>query len=401
MWQMKRDRASTPTQLLSLSLAVKVTALLLAGHRVRSFSNTHHCSRNRNSDRDRGCQWSFSQSPRVALRAGNDDKLDWNPKSNPKIARLPSYSDDWLLNFHNRDQSQKQLATNSLAAWNEEIRNQQATIIEWQDSFQRNYLADFTPPMSNGLNCLMVGGDFDVYDDEEDGTRRLKLPWEDVPEAQITSLRVLEDSIATSVVAVEKEEDLVSASTTEENDDDETIIIVDSNNNDEDKDASVSERSMVATAGANQEMLGTMLRTELVSVDRTTETNADNDDSSSTTALRVMDPNKPVATYDCIVDQGLMDRVLALASDNNAEQTVHELLEEAAMAMKEFGIYVLTTKTLTEDSRELLERYGLEAGFEWQFELDGISNDSQVVSVARRFNNGAMPKVGRLSRYQP
>lgn len=399
---MKRHRASTSAPL--LSLAVKVTVLLLAGHRVRSFSNTHHCNRNcdRDRDRDHGCQWSTSQSPRVALCAGNDGKLDWNPKSNPKIARLPSYSDDWLLNFHNRDQSEKQLATNSLAAWNEEIRNQQATIIEWQDSFQRNYLADFTPPMSNGLNCLMVGGDFDVYDDEEDGTRRLKLPWEDISEAQITSLRVLEDSIATSVVAVEEEEeDLVTASTTEENDDDETIIIVDSNNNDEDKDASVSERSMVAATGAKQALLGTMLRTELVSVDRTTETNADNDSSSSTTAVRVMDPNKPVATYDCIVDQGLMDRVLALDSDNNVEQTVHELLEEAAMAMKEFGIYVLTTKTLTEDSRELLERYGLEAGFEWQFELDGISNDSQVVSVARRFNNGAMPKVGRLSRYQP
>jgi len=62
------------------------------------------------------------------------------------------------------------------AAWNEEIHSEQATIIEWQDSFQRNDLADFTPPMSNGLNCLMVGGDFDVYEDETDGTRRLKLP---------------------------------------------------------------------------------------------------------------------------------------------------------------------------------------------------------------------------------
>ena len=156
MWQMKRHRASTSAPL--LSLAVKVTVLLLAGHRVRSFSNTHHCNRNcdRDRDRDHGCQWSTSQSPRVALCAGNDGKLDWNPKSNPKIARLPSYSDDWLLNFHNRDQSEKQLATNSLAAWNEEIRNQQATIIEWQDSFQRNYLADFTPPMSNGFVAPQV-----------------------------------------------------------------------------------------------------------------------------------------------------------------------------------------------------------------------------------------------------
>ena len=75
------------------------------------------------------------------------------------------------------------------------IRDQQATIIEWQDSFQRNDLADFTPPMSNGLNCLMVGDGFDVVNDN-DGNKRLKLPWEEEPEAQITSLRVLPESVA-------------------------------------------------------------------------------------------------------------------------------------------------------------------------------------------------------------
>jgi len=62
------------------------------------------------------------------------------------------------------------------AAWNEEIHSEQATIIEWQDSFQRNDLADFIPPTSNGLTCLILGADFDVYEDETDGTRRLKLP---------------------------------------------------------------------------------------------------------------------------------------------------------------------------------------------------------------------------------
>jgi hypothetical protein len=76
-------------------------------------------------------------------------------------------------------------------------------------------------------------------------------------------------------------------------------------------------------------------------------------------------------------------------------------MEEAAVAIKDLGIYVLVTKELTEDSRRVLEEYGLKAGMEWQFELDGISDDTQVVSVARRFCTGEMPKVGRLSRYQP
>ena len=61
---------------------------------------------------------------------------------------------------------------------------------------------------------------------------------------------------------------------------------------------------------------------------------------------------------------------------------------------------MLVTEELTQESRDMLEEYGLEAGLEWQFELDGIS-DGQVVSVARRFCTGEMPKVGRLSRYQP
>eukprot|EP00536_Pseudo-nitzschia_multiseries_P003202 jgi/Psemu1/301820/fgenesh1_kg.47_\ len=146
-----------------------------------------------------------------------------------------------------------------------------------------------------------------------------------------------------------------------------------------------------------------VLRTELVS--QPTDTTAENQNGSSDTAIRPKDPNKPAATYDCIVDQGLMDRVLAIDNNNNnlMEKTVCELLGEAAVAMKEFGIYVLVTKTkvLTDDARRLLEQYGLESGFEWEFELDGISDERQVVSVARRFNTGEMPKVGRLSRYQP
>lgn len=310
----------------------------------------------------------------VKLRAGNNNeggKIDWKPESNPKIAQLPSYSDNWLLNFHNWDQSEKQLVTNSLAKWNEEIRNEQATIIEWQDSFQRNDLADFTPPMSNGLNCLMVGEDFGVVNDDDDGNGRVKLPWEEESGAQITTLRVLEESV---VDDTPEKGGLVIEST---------------------KVSEIPTETAITTSG--QSIAGTnggRIQTELVPYVSTTTTTP----SGSSSAIVAQDPNKQAASYDCIVDQGLLDRILPL---ENSHETVHELLEEAAIAIKDLGIYVLVTKELTEESRKILDDYGLKAGLEWQFELDGISDDTQVVSVARRFCTGEMPKVGRLSRYQP
>ena len=384
-----------------LPLPLLLVILVLGSDHVLSFSSIEISA---------GCHSRHLSSrvskstPLVELRANNDDdsKIDWSPESRPKIAELPSYSDDWLLNFHNWDQSEKQLVTNSLTTWNDEIRNEQANIIEWQDSFQRNDLADFTPPMSNGLNCLMVG---DAFGDD-DGSRRVRLPWEEESEAQITSLRVLEES------AEDTREDNMVTEMTEENkitqdnnnnydddsDDDEIVLTINCNDDkNEDEDQEVSGVPLAAVPQSKGSMCGTnggMVRTEVVS--RSSGTTSASSESSS--AMRVQDPNKYAAAYDCIVDQGLMDRILVL---ENSHETIRELLEEAAIAIKELGIYVLVTKDLSEDSRKILEDYGLKAGLEWQFELDGISDDTQVVSVARRFCNGEMPKVGRLSRYQP
>eukprot|EP00565_Helicotheca_tamesis_P007125 CAMPEP_0185736952 /NCGR_PEP_ID=MMETSP1171-20130828/29272_1 /TAXON_ID=374046 /ORGANISM="Helicotheca tamensis, Strain CCMP826" /LENGTH=78 /DNA_ID=CAMNT_0028407731 /DNA_START=51 /DNA_END=284 /DNA_ORIENTATION=- len=39
---------------------------------------------------------------------------------NKKEDEGPSYSDDFLLDFHNTDQAMKQLVTNSLTVWNKE-----------------------------------------------------------------------------------------------------------------------------------------------------------------------------------------------------------------------------------------------------------------------------------------
>lgn len=287
---------------------------------------------------------------------------------------LPSYSDNFLLNFHNQDQAQKQSVSNSLAVWNEELQREQERIIEWQDSFQRNDLADFTPPMSSGLNCLMVGG-------EGFGGDNIKLPWEEEAEANVTPLRI----------------------TTEEyrsNDDSEPLVKstrkMDKHDSDESSRTQPSHPVIIGTAP--------------LAVAKNENDDARSQTAASSSSIRVKDPTKAAAVYDCIVDQGLMDAVIALRSvpsgsseeDNeNNKSAIQELLYEAATAIREHGIYVLVTKSLSQETRTILEECSQVAGFEWHFELDGISGEDQVVSVGRRFCNGEMPKVGRLSRFQP
>jgi hypothetical protein len=259
----------------------------------------------------------------------------------------PSYSDGFLLGFHNQGQDEMQLETNSLAVWNEQLQEEQLSVKEWQDSFQRNGLADFTPPMSLGLNCLMVGG-------EDFGGENTKLPWEDEAEATVTPLRITAESTQVTDPAESG---------------DGAIIIK-------------------ATPALENENPSTIIKTEAVGRD-------------TATSLSVKDPNKAAAAYDCIVDQGLLEAVLALSDDN----AVQELILEAATAIREHGIYVFVSRApLLPQTKALLEECSILAGLEWHFELDGISNmeqSSEVVSVARRFCNGAMPRVGRLSRFQP
>jgi len=215
-----------------------------------------------------------------------------------------------------------QLVTNSLTVWNKEQEREQVRIIEWQDSFQRNGLADFTPPMSSGLNCLMVGG-------EELGGENIKLPWEDEAEADVTPLRVLEPEM---------------------------------------------ENEQGITPENVPEMTVPLVRTERVHAPESYSP------SDSSTTIRVVDPTKTAGQYDCIVDQGLMDAVIAL----NSPSSIQELLSEAAFAIQEHGIYVLVTSSkLSDETRQTLQECTDLVGFEWEFELDGISNDSQVVSVAR------------------
>ena len=285
----------------------------------------------------------------------------------------PSYSDSWLAKIHDQKQDAYQLLTNSLAAWNEDLQREQEQIKEWKDSFDRNNLSDFCPPFNVGMNCLMVGDGSSLFDKEEPtdivpnsndsmnaGQRPRRgdqLPWEDEPGAEVTSLEVV----------------LPEASSA--------------------GDPSLIPLSSTSDASSQE------WRTRLSP--RKREKTVPPSSYSSPGFISVADADRPASIYDAIVDQGLLGSVLALEDKATRDKVVNELLFEAATAIREHGIYVLITPTLSQEVQDLLREGSDKAGLEWAFALDGISDTSQVVSVARRYNNGAMPKVGRLSRYQP
>jgi hypothetical protein len=290
---------------------------------------------------------------------------------------VPSYSDDWLFSFHNKCQNEKQLVTNSLEVWNQHEQQSQREILEWQESFQRNGIADFTPPMSAGLNCLMVGGDIDNANNSHHHHHHQqqadffydnnKLPWEDLPEADITSLRVVSSNNDPNLLLPPGEDEKSSGGMLT-------------------KSSSSTKNGMMTST--------TSVSTTLISMPSTRNT-IDDDMPSNSSSKKIRRRDKEASVYDCIVDQGLLSAVLI------NEETVRELLLEAAVALREHGIYVLVTQSLADETRSMLQSMSLDTGLEWQFELDGISDETSQVSVARRFCTGAMPKVGRLSRYQP
>ena len=89
--------------------------------------------------------------------------------------------------------------------------------------------------------------------------------------------------------------------------------------------------------------------------------------------------------FDCILDGGVMNSVLSALPDTvtwhsragpAALLELHSLMQEANEAIREFGIYVAITDG--------------PMGMEWNFELDGLSNEDVGVSVARKFFNGVV-----------
>mmetsp|Transcript_18904 Transcript_18904/g.46828 ORF Transcript_18904/g.46828 Transcript_18904/m.46828 type:complete len:321 (+) Transcript_18904:48-1010(+) len=299
-------------------------------------------------------EWRLAFRPKPSSFVLHNSFLD-----RQKMQNDPSYSDNFLLNFHNQAQDEKQTETNSLKVWNEEMAKEQISVREWQDAFQRNNLADFTPPMSAGLNCLMVGAP------EEDGT---KLPWEDEAEATVTPLRIPEKASTATTQGVTIDMPIEDA-----------IVLSDSSSNSQDESSNIlpAPSDIVVVSADKEDTKKSSRKPAAPSLSKASQT--------------------PAASYDCIVDNGLLDSVVALGE----KKAVQELLLEAATAIRGFGIYVyVAAEPLSAETKQTLLDTSELAGLEWQFELDGLLESGEIVSVARRYNTGELPSVGKLSRFQ-
>ncbi|KAL3931015.1 MAG: hypothetical protein SGBAC_011506, partial [Bacillariaceae sp.] len=148
------------------------------------------------------------------------------------------------------------------------MAKEQLSVKAWQDAFQINGFADFTPPMSAGLNCLMVGAPEAV-----DGT---KLPWEDEAEATVTPMRLPKEATQVIVMDTTSVDDAIVVS---------DMIHLQTDNAEPAADFVVSGDSSLTTTTAPT-------TAPTASLSKTSQT--------------------PAASYDCIVDNGLLDSVVAL-----------------------------------------------------------------------------------------
>ena len=57
-----------------------------------------------------------------------------------------------------------------------------------------------------------------------------------------------------------------------------------------------------------------------------------------------------------------------------------------------------TNGPLSEQSKDYLLRMGDLLGLQWQFELDGISDDNICVNVARKYFKEELPTIGKLAK---
>lgn len=258
---------------------------------------------------------------------------EWNENDGKSSGALgkKSYNDGALYSFHMLTQAQKNrdysamdtyVDTNSL--WN----------LAWHDSFVRNGLSDFVPPLTDTLNVLVVEGSGGASDGiavvEEDVndptivTTQTKSPTEGA--ASLNPLQKVDDSSCSFLAAV-----------------------FDRDENDK-------------------------------------ENNEPGEDRRG---------SLDVASYDCIMDRGLM---ADLCASGNDRENLGRLLWEATKRIRENGIYVANTPPLSSEMKEYLTVLGKWLGLQWEFDLDGISDTDISVNVARKYWDGELPSFGKLAK---
>jgi hypothetical protein len=300
-----RQLAATGSALLLLSVA---TETILAFQEVTSI---HRC-------RPTNCR--------------KDSFVTYISSSSNDGAISKAYNDNALFNFHMMTQAQK---IRDYSAMDTFVNTQSLWNLAWHESFVRNGLTDFVPPMTGELNVLVVGG------------RKQQLIDGDTNN---------EDALSGSSFAQKQDhtvDSLEQADTREH----------------------VQRESSCAFLAAV--------------LDDKSSTGLSGDTKDNTDALEFV-------TYDCIMDEGLLADLVRGFTDKNlsnkTKQDVARLLFEATKRIREMGIYVANTSPMSTETKEYLLLLGDIIGLQWEFDLDGISNENTSVNVARKF--GTCPTIG-------
>jgi len=263
-----------------------------------------------------------------ALSAKGDDDTEGNNNGGGSGALGKTYNDDFLFNLHMMTQQQK---IRDYSASNYYVDTNSLWNLAWHDSFVRNGLSDFVPPLTDNLNVLIVGGPASQ------------------PEIDVVAVVDGDSDTITETSATP-----IEAGATE------GLAQADA------QDSSCSFLAAVFDDGNNN------------------SNTLEGEDSTSDLGFE---------SYDCIMDQGLIadliargdhqfDDTVGTAANNNKEE-LGRLLLEATKRIKEMGIYVASTPPLSGETKEYLTEVGQLLGLQWVFDMDGISDSNVSVNVAR------------------
>lgn len=263
-----------------------------------------------------------------------------------------AYNDDALFQFHMMTQRQK---IRDYSAMDTYVNTKSLWNLAWHDSFVRNGLADFVPPLTDSLSVLVVGNRF---------------------QGPTTAVGEIEDT----------KDDTTSSTSGAINEEEEDLVAVKAAVNDDDVEEDAESRSTQQSQDSSCSFLAAVF-------DDNNRFGEDESSSSSSSSTEL-----EFTSYDCIMDKGVMADLCASADNDDSnndyknKKDMARLLYEATKRIRESGVYVANTPPMSIETKEYLTKLGEYLGLQWEFDLDGISNDDLSVSVARKF--GSCPTIG-------
>ena len=253
-----------------------------------------------------------------------------------------SYNDNALFEFHQRTQEEKISGYEASSTyWNtDELWN-----LEWHDSFVRNGLSDFVPPLTDNLQVLTLGDDISSRDGNDNDLMDDLNGAATAAEDRSTTSKAALDEASSSASSIDEIQSIGASST---------------------GTPKISEASSSTPENQNiLSILGSMFGM------------IPKQDEPQSSAIEVLG-------YDCILDKGLMSQLLVLPNEQSQEQCT-QLLYEGTKRLREMGVYIYQGRRLDDETKEYLTNIGNSLGLQWEFDLDGISDDNVSVSVARKY----------------